>query len=257
MRAKPYVGVTGFKTLGEIRDIGAAFLESGFEASASHVPMLGYLCSHKRLMEKGISGTQAPAAKDLPLLTSIADRAVLPMIHYSTQEKDTLAGQVEDLFSLGGMYAYGHCRALQLNMVWPLPAQVELIKSAYPQMSIVLQLPKDATDRIDESANRCQEYASLIDYVLIDPSGGKGMELDVRKTIDMMCALRDNIPSAMIAVAGGLDGGNACGLITLIRQGYDSPFCVDAQGRLRTGSKDGLDLAAAQHYIRACASAIL
>ena len=59
-------------------------------------------------------------------------------------------------------------------------------------------------------------------------------------------ALADVLPGA----AGGLDGTNVASFVQTIRGAYANPFCIDAQGRLRTDDKTRIDLEKANAYLQ-------
>ena len=251
MQVKPYVGITGFKTEKEVQEIGKIFENNGFTGQGVYLPMLGYLVSAKKLTKRLEEGQQSPAFNDLGKLVRAAPSDFLTMLHYHSENKDHLAAEVDQLFSLEGMYY--HCKALQLNMPWPYLKQIEKIKETFSEMQIVLQIPKSASEEssLEELASRASEYDGLVSYALIDPSGGLGIPFEVTKSTELMFALRETMPNTMIGIAGGLSGENVEERVKTITQSYGQPFCIDAQGKLRTkiGENSILDLSKVKAYL--------
>src|SRR3989344_168917 len=152
MKPKPYVGITGFKTKTEIDEISRTWEEQGRDLGYKF--MFGFICSAKRLKEKEKSGTESPSINDLPILTGITPRFGLPMIHYYTPNRERLSQELQEVFSTGKMYEQGFCRAVQLNMTWPDPDQIQEVKKEFPNLEIVLQLPKETLHEVE----RVKEY---------------------------------------------------------------------------------------------------
>lgn len=66
MIAKPYVGVTGFKSEEEISGLARVFSENGFaEDRSPYSAMFGIIVSNNRLADLESRGNKSPPAKDL------------------------------------------------------------------------------------------------------------------------------------------------------------------------------------------------
>ncbi|MDP3734183.1 MAG: hypothetical protein Q8R37_03055 [Nanoarchaeota archaeon] len=258
MRAKPYVGITGFKTVSEVKAVNAIFNKSDFNNNKfSHWPMFGFIVTDKRLADFTKGGTQSPPAKELPWLLRRVPPHYLPMIHYYTENVGNLAAEIEQVFSISSMYEYGDCSAVQLNNVdWPPITEIKKIKQRFSSMDIVLQLPKQVMEgkSISEIVNRARDYDGLVRYALIDPSGGLGIDFDVEKSLELMTSLYQAMPNTQIGIAGGFSGENVEERIQVIQDYYIEPFCIDAQGKLRSDADKGrLDLEKVQRYITGAA----
>jgi len=251
MKAKPYIGITGFKTVEEITAAKDAFAENGIE-NKGYLAMFGFLCSQKKLDDINLEGTQSPALSRIPELASGLPAWALPMMHYHTKEKDTLDDQVKRLFQINDLYNRRICNSVQLNVDWPSIRSLGNIISEMPGMKIVLQFPNRAIEglSIGEIAAKAGKYAKLASYALIDKSGGKGVSLDTGFSTDLMLALREAMPNTRIGLAGGLSGENVAGIISGVSEKFDEPFCIDAQGRLRTEDKLSLDKSKVADYAR-------
>src|SRR3989339_991795 len=121
---KPYIGITGPVTKQEVRSLVQEFDQAGYSLASSHIPMIGYLVSYKTLNGQPTENRRYPKVQDLPKLLEATNGKVLTMVHYNTKEQETLASQVGQILTLS--YTSNQCRALQLNVVWPLVNQTKL-----------------------------------------------------------------------------------------------------------------------------------
>ncbi len=139
----------------------------------------------------------------------------------------------------------------QLNMAWPNPRALEKYCRAYSDMQIVLQIGNHALDIVHYSpgllAEKVKEYDGLIEYVLLDESGGLGKLLDVKKTRRYLDALAETGMDIGLGIAGGL-GPSTLDHIDLLAKDFPS-LSIDAEGRLRD-QNDHLDLNVTQEYLR-------
>jgi phosphoribosylanthranilate isomerase len=183
---------------------------------------------------------------------------VLNMVHYHTKEKQTLAEQVFKIFTSAanhfiphmsvlhmpgsaGIYNLGLCRALQMNVRFPPVEEVAKIKNRFPEMLIVFQANKGAMKNKTpmEFAQRTAEYGRSIDYVLIDPSGGKGQPFEIEHSVNMFRELNEKLPYLTIGFAGGFNGENVEAVVReLIQKTGTTEFCIDAEGGLRDKLSD-------------------
>jgi hypothetical protein len=254
---RPYIGVTGLKTAAEVAGLAGACEEAGLlRPGAGHVPMFGFLCSDKRLADPEKGGRQSPAVRDLPLLTRYTPNGAIPMIHYHTPNKDGLSGEIRKLFE-GPLYE--GCQAVQLNQDWPKHGELERILGAFKEIAIVLQVPQRAMEgrTRQEVVSLARSYTGLVDYVLIDPSGGKGAEFGLDEGAGLLGALAKHLwPTRTAGIAGGFSGGNVRErVMQLTARTGRKDYCIDAQGRLRTPDREALDLAKARQYLVQAADA--
>ena len=234
MITKSYVEITGPVNIQETRDICREFSEVGYSMESLHIPMLGFLVSHKTLNGQATQNRRYPSVNTLPELLQATDGNVLTMIHYNSKEIDSLSNQVAQIFK--GVYKNGLCRAIQLNIVWLDTSQVTKIKEQYPDMQIVFQASHKAMDgkTPNQIAQGIKTYRDSINYVLIDPSGGRGMPFDLESSVTIYSELREQCPDLTIGFAGGFTGENvAPRLKEILQQIGESNFCIDAEGGLR------------------------
>lgn len=234
MNAKPYVGITGPVNVQETKDICKEFSDAGYSMVSSHIPMLGFLVSYDTLNGQKIQNRRYPPTNALPELFKATNGRVLTMVHYTSKELDTLSNQVAKIFD--GVYKNGLCRAIQLNIVWPDIEQVSKIKKQYPDMQIVLQVSHKAMDgkTPNQITKRIRDYGDLISYVLIDPSGGRGIPFNLKSSVAIYFEIKEKCPNLTIGFAGGFNGENVVPrLKEILKQVENDKFCIDAEGGLR------------------------
>ena len=259
---KPYIGITGPVMEQEVRSLVQEFERAGYSLASPHIPMIGYLVSYKTLNGQPTENRRYPKIKDLPKLLEAAKGKVLTMVHYNTKEQETLASQVGQILTLP--YTSSQCRALQLNVVWPLVNQTKLIKDIFPEMKIVFQASHKAMENktLSQIISGIKAYGDSITYVLIDPSGGRGIEFDLETSVQLYQELREKCPDLVIGFAGGFTGENVESRLTdLILMTQSEEFCIDAEGGLRDKltpayGDDLLNLAKVRDYLQN-ASAVL
>lgn len=262
MKTKAYIGITGPVNVPEIKDICREFSEAGYSLESPHIPMLGLLISYKTLNGQPTQNRRYPPANTLPELLRAAGGQVLTMVHYNSREIDTLSKQVGQLFE--GIYENGLCRAVQLNIVWPEISPVARIKKQYPDMQIVLQASFKAMEGKTpfSIAQKTKEYGDSINYVLIDPSGGRGVPFDLESSVAVYSELRSQCPELIIGFAGGLTGENvALRAKKLIEMLGEDDFCIDAEGGLRDKitpayGDDLLNIKKVREYLQSASSVL-
>lgn len=252
---KPYIGITGFKTQPEVAEAAQLFGEH--LQYTEYIAMFGFIASNKRLANWDVGGTNSPAAKELTTLTALVSNEYLPMIHYYTPNRDTLAQEIKTLFTETGLYT--SCQAVQLNVHWPDQNQLELIKKDFPDMHIVLQLKKQALEEpLNELIKKTKAYDGLVEYVLVDPSGGTGEDFDLSNCTIIMKSVQYVLPRTCIGIAGGLSGENVYERMKSVATIVKQDFCVDAQGKLRIElfGESLLSLEKVKKYIENAAKAV-
>ena len=256
----PYIGVTGFMTRAEVHAAIVAYDEAWAEIGRepSHRLMIGVLASNKTL-----AGQPNKYPRRYPLIGEVwnvfasASPRVLNLVHYATGGvREGLTTDLSAALRRGGV---GTCDGLQINAAWPWPVDIEGFAHAFPHGRVVLQLGPSALaqfqHRAREVAQRVQEYGSSITDVLIDVSGGRGIEIDpenVRHIIDDLEAFT----TCGIGVAGGLCAETLPALAPLFRAHPN--LSIDAEGRLRDDADGGgnLDLDKVRAYLRAAVALV-
>lgn len=239
---KPYIGITGFMFLND-----ALHVLNAVPANANRLVMIGVLASLKTMR-----GIQNKWPNRYPTMDKIAGifpdhSSALNLIHYNTKEKETLGDQLIAMTKFGGRNLHG----FQLNIAWPSLDVLAEYKKAHPAKQIVLQIGEHAFEMVNHSpeqlAARVAEYDEVVEYVLLDPSGGYGKPFDPERARDHLLALKAKNLGLGLGVAGGLSPATLNLVEPLVREFPD--LSIDAEGRLRT-PEDHLDLAVSSEYLR-------
>src|SRR3989338_4547363 len=237
----PYIGVTGFMSRAEVNEALSVVPQD-----STHRLMVGVLMSSKTLAGQTNKWPGRYPKKEAVADIFVDDSRALNLVHFNTDEPETLCSQLEEITAFAGPYLDG----FQLNMAWPRIAQLEDYRAAYPDKFIVLQVGSRAMAQVespDDFAESVGSYLAVIDAVLIDPSGGKGLPLDVEKAADYLWAVA-TYPIGLGA-AGGL-GPRTFNLINQLILEFRGRLSVDAEGQLRTPKpEDALCLDAMKAYL--------
>lgn len=237
---KPYIGITGFMTRQEVESILNVIPEN-----PSRLLMVGVLASLKTLRyETNKWVNRYPkGGKIQDIFTD--DPRTLNLILYNTKEPENLLEQLLEMTDLGGPNFQG----FQLNLAWPsVPVLREYRKRR--GYSIVLQIGSHAYEMVhfspQELANLIAIYEGLVDYVLLDQSGGHGLPFDTEKARKCLEAIMTKNLSIGLGVAGGLSP-LTLNLVEPLLSDF-SDLSIDAEGRLRD-KDDNLDIEVAKEYV--------
>jgi phosphoribosylanthranilate isomerase len=231
---KPYVGITGPVRVDEVEAIAQEFGNAGYSMRSTHLPMLGFLVSLKTLRRQPTPNRRYPSIDTLPDLLAQAGTRIFAMIHYNSNEMHTLSDQVSEIFK--DVYKEGLCRSIQLNIVGPDITHVGAIMNRFPDMKIVFQASRKVMDgrTPEQVANVISKYGSSIHYVLIDPSGGRGLEFNIENSVRLYEELRSKAPRLTVGFAGGFTGSNVAEKVSQLKARINGDgFCIDAEGGLR------------------------
>lgn len=246
MRPQRYIGITGFMSREEVDGVLSVLSDE-----RETLVMIGGLVSAKTLQDG-----QSKWPKRYPEPNTLGKifpsyRNVLNLIHFNTRNQDRLLFDMNWTQDLAGP----NCHGFQLNIAWPDKKVLEQYKkgSMFRNKTIVLQCGAKAMKEAGSPFNvgmRLRDYEGLVDYVLIDPSGGLGKEFNPEDARAAFYYIRENARDSNaigLGIAGGLHAGNLGNLQSMLP---DFEFSIDAEGKLRDGN-DNLDIAAAQAYLRA------
>lgn len=251
---KPYIGVTGISNAREARAIVQTFISEGLtNEQSSHRGMIGILASERTLNPQSREGAQHPNLDSIRQIFSVTVGRAFNTLHYHTNHEGNLAGQLDRLVGKSGLYADSLCEGIQLNIKWPPVSEVEKIKNAFPDVKIILQLgPRVLTESPEDIASNLAPYVGLIDYALIDPSGGKNKIFAVNTVAPVHNQIRAAYPDLSLVFAGGFDARNVRRRLWLLLQTVGTTnFGVDAQGGLRMQSRQELPTPAPMSINRA------
>lgn len=250
-RMSPYIGITGIMSRAEAKALLAVLSENEmWQMDKDRMLMLGYLASSKSL--QGLPTRypkRYPKIEDIPSLI-IEEARVLNLIHYHSSERDEKL--YDEMLRIGEM-----CRinegfsGFQLNVAWPSPMILERWqREADVGPVIVLQVGGRAMEEVNHSpsqlAQRVKEYEGVVDYVLIDPSGGKGQDINPAKINVYLHALKEAGIRFGMGVAGGLSGDSLNLLMPILSE--FPQISIDAEGKLRD-AEGNLSLDRCVHYL--------
>ena len=225
---KPYIGITGFMSADEVKQVieGVDFKTSG------KLLMVGVLASLKTL-----GGQQNKWPNRYPVFDQIKDifqdnENCLNLIHYNTKDVSLLLSQMVEVTAKAGPNFHG----FQLNIAWPDLLVLEGYRHLNPGKVIVLQIGSGAFNQVSNSptqlAQKVRHYIGLVDYVLLDPSGGLGQPFSPESIRDYLYELKKFEGQIGIGVAGGLSPSTLHLLQPLLEE-YPN-ISIDAEGKLRT-----------------------
>jgi hypothetical protein len=216
MRPTPYIGITGFMSRQEVDAVLAALPEY-----SDRLVMIGVLASNKT-----IRWEENKWPKRYPKPDTLGDifpphggrHKVLNLIHFNTKEQTAFYCDLCQTQALAGP----HFDGFQLNMPWPDKEVLALFKKSvlFEGKKIVLQCGKKALEVCDHKpekiVKRVRDYRDLVDYVLIDPSGGRGELFDVEFAWNCFYGL-GSIEGLGYGIAGGLNPENLYRLSPLLQ----------------------------------------
>ncbi len=248
MRHEPYIGITGFMTREEVETVMGAI-----PSNASRKFMVGVLASPKTIYGNGNKWTgRYPMGNDISGIFTDDPRA-FNLIHYGDGLKSS-EGLGEALMMIASDIAGPNLHGFQLNMAWPEAGEIAKFKEKFPEMQIVLQAGrwtlKDSTETALELVKRFRAayLNGEVDYLILDISGGLGIELFPGLMVKNMKAIKAAALDIGITVAGGLHKGNLDLLDPILEICPDAS--VDAEGALRMGPDDHLVLSEAIGYTK-------
>lgn len=232
MKTKPYVGITGVTSIVQSEAIAGYAELLGWPRT--HKVMVGALASYKGLRGRSANPRQYVGVDQIDSVF-VNDRVCLNLIHYNSRANGLFA-QLNELLS-DARYVDG----VQLNISWPWLDALRRLQSRFYTV-ITLQISSRAYQMIGGTPTRLVStlapYEGLIEYVLIDPSGGTGKDFDSHLAKVMLKTLVDSGLGMKWGIAGGLGRGKLERLRPLLE--IDPGLSWDAQARLRTIS-DELD----------------
>lgn len=249
-----YVSITAGKDAEEANAVLNAFQAAGYSMEQGYAPAIGIQVSEKTL--NGIKPNNLRLANfaEVPSLLKAAAGNAMPVIHYNTKNTDTLFEQVSRVFES----CYGYCKTVQINAAFPEMSYFVQLKSRFPEMRISLQVDYRGID-IAQIPDKVASYGDSIDYVLIDPSRGRGDMFDIEDSAMLYLKIKEKCPDYGIVIAGGLSGDNIEEVLgKFIDKTKTKDFSICAEGKLRDKASDehwGMDVLNIENAIKYLQSA--
>ncbi len=251
MEKKPYIGVTGFMTPQEVRFA----LRSAEEFNLTRQLMVGVLASSKTLDYRPNKWPGRYPKPDRIAEIFQNHPLALNLIHYATDDPTTLCRQLVRMTELAGKKLHG----FQLNVAWPNQNELyHFRKTTDGEMRIVLQIGSKAMAAFGNHPAQIAQVVTgyrrsgfghdLIDDVLIDSSGGKGVPFDPAFALPILREIGKLNPGLGLGVAGGLSPANIDVLSPLLQECPE--LSIDAEGQLREKQHDDLDLGEVWMYLQ-------
>lgn len=222
-----YIGICDFENDSQVRDM----LSVWSAKDSSRRLMVGCMASYKSLNGLPTKWSEIWPAKESLSSIFIDDPRVMNCIHYADCEGIDILDNLEKAVAHSGP----NLHAVQLDMIWPSPCEIEDFHRSCWDVSIVLQLNFEALCQVnnneDKLLSKLDEYDGCLDYILLDLSGGKGIPLDAQILLPYVRAISKSLPNIGVSVAGGLGPVKLNGLKPLLEEFPSLSF--DAQSKLR------------------------
>ena len=241
---RPYIGIVGISSRNEAGEAGGiiqSIFTNEVTRSLTHVPQIGVQVSTETLfgLPKGLN----PHLDELRL---IFDTVLLGtwvptfnVVHFNSRLRppELIDAVMHRLCSHDCLVSDNLLHGIQFNRLFGVIPVAEFVrlKERHPQLAIILQIHSDALCLEDaDIASRAEEYSSVVDYFLLDSSGGMGVPMDLARMTRLGSALVGRTGRALLGFAGGISGANAHENIAALKSALGtSNFCIDAQSRLK------------------------
>ncbi len=237
---KSHIGITGFGSNQEYLDV-LGKKNSAWKSSIQ----AGVLVSSKTLA--GLRQEQTKRFPSMEVLPTIFGDipGVLNLIHFNTNQREQLVDDLLKAHELAGPY----CHGFQLNIAWPSIQAIEEYRKVHPTAKITLQCGTKALDELEnleqDLPRRVLEYGDLINYVMIDQSGGKGLVYDHSFMFRAFSSLEAATQVGLI-LAGGLSYKNLYRLHPLWKRFKE--FSIDVESGVRN-KQDDFDVHVARAFL--------
>lgn len=229
MLRDPYIGITDFMTREQVEHM-LAVLRANLRPGQQRRLHVGVMMSHKTLHGEETKWTAA-FPRNEAIAGIFGSSEAMNCLHF-VGENQVL---YEDLVLAIG-YGGAGMNALQLDMAWPDPDQIQrAVLASDKQLEVVLQVGGNAIRQAGDSpvgvVERLRRYEEVIQWVLLDKSMGAGIPMDAVGLIPYVEAIKETFPDLGVAVAGGL-GPKTMHLVAPLAKLFPG-ISIDAQGRLR------------------------
>lgn len=265
MKVKSFVGVAGTSSIEEVRGVAKLMRDSDLTLfSEGHTGMLGFQVSQKSMQYGPSEGNRrVPYRDQLPDLLEEEIVDIGMAVHYFTRTPEKLVPEVISVLR-GDLNVGNLIGCLQINGVWPTAEQISEIRASNAGLDIILQVSPQVTTglRPVQIADKiAKDYPEGIEYLILDPSRGRGLEFDMSNQFQTYLAIRSIGIKSEIIFAGGFNGENVRDKVLQLRRALaDQSFSIDAEGGLRDKIGEGygndvLNMEKVEAYLRGASEA--
>jgi len=245
----PYIGICDFPNRDQTLKTARFFQKLCLTQGLNRKLMVGVMMSLKTMTGQPSKWATAWPKNEEVAKIFIDHPAVLNTLHYADYAGDS---SLSDFFAAAG-WGGPRLQAIQLDMIWPRYRYVSDLKSYLPHLKIIVQVNAHALDYVNNDPklliHKLERYGHSIDYILLDKSHGRGVEMNAQELLPFLREISKHLPKIGLGVAGGL-GPNTIDLIQPIIDEFPD-VSIDAQGKLRpSGSAlDPIDWEMAHDYL--------
>lgn len=236
-RPIPYIGITDFETPGQVQQMLDLFEKISADKQ-KRLFMVGIMMSYKTL-----NGLETKWSKVWPTNEQIGNfflqnPFVFNTLHYADFADQTTIDDLMNALRYADSNRTLHC--IQYDMPWPRYDMVAQARDFFNSqrgrsLQSVLQVGSVAIRECDNKMHQVVQtigkYRKVVDYILLDFSGGKGIPMDVQLLLKYIREIKSKYGDDFgIATAGGL-GPATMHLIDPIVSEFPD-ISIDAQGKL-------------------------
>lgn len=231
-----YIGITGITKSVKVDKTLELFNQFGFNMDSEHIPMLGFLISPRNLNQDWYSSRYPKASQFKPLL-KIAEGRAFNTLHIDSKAHldwdialETLVKELDLVDLVDGF---------QINVKHPELKKFKRLRKVFPHKKIILQYSNDFLDlKPRDACKQIKPYSKVIDYILMDPSRGRGLGLDTLIACIHYRVLKNNFNFG-IGFAGGFNPDNIWNYLdTIIGEIGTKCFSTDIETGLRNANDD-------------------
>lgn len=231
-----FIGITDFTTRAETEKMLAVLRRESGKQPIRKLGV-GVMMSHSTLNGLPSRFTDVFPPKEDVADIFVDDPLTFNVLHYADYRGIDISRSLSKAAKWGGQ----NIQAIQLDMTWPDPEEIEEFRDDYPNVKLILQVGKIAFEQIGENpkelvARLKSYYYEDIDYVLLDKSMGQGRRMSAELLLPFALAVNQELPDMGIITAGGL-GPDTLHLVEPLLKVFPN-LCIDAQGRLRPDISD-------------------
>ncbi len=253
-KPEPYIGVSGIATSEQHEKI-FSFSERKKLGRFGHFVMVGVQATNKtQILEiENKRGRMWHPVGDEITQASYNDETGLtrPYIHCFFEDDKELEYGLNIIMDRASSY----CRGLQINGLHWLDKDyrpvLDRFLDSYPDQSIIIQANSSILDKYSPKEVAQTLKTMPVDYVLLDPSGGFGIKMDMKSIQPYVDEIYQQQINVGVGIAGGLEAANLEELFGPLVEVYADLSC-DAEGRFRKGlnGQTVINLDAVEDYLK-------